>query len=87
MQRKNADNDELRARVSALEQNLVESETKNKKLVDLLNQEIEKQAEDFKKRALTTIFAPAKKIAENIAAGHINEEPDEGIDYEQAYEE
>jgi Membrane-bound metallopeptidase len=63
---KDAEIDELRRRLAAMEQNLYESEDKNKRLVELLNQEIHKQAEEFKKKALTTLFAPAKRLAENI---------------------
>jgi hypothetical protein len=74
--------EELNKRINGLEQNLFECEEKNKKLVDLLNQEIQKQAEEFKKKALTTLFAPARKLAENIAGG-----PSKSFDFMSAEEE
>jgi hypothetical protein len=74
--------DELNKRIQGLETNLFECEEKNKKLVDLLNQEIQKQAEEFKKKALTTLFAPARKLAENIVGN-----PNKSFDMMTAEEE
>ena len=48
--------EELKRQIAALEQNLLESNEKNEKLVSLLTQEIDRHAEDYKQKAIGTIF-------------------------------
>ena len=63
---KDGENEELKRRVEALEQDLQEHQEKNKKLINLLSNEIEKQAEQFKKKTYDALVGPASKLAQNI---------------------
>jgi hypothetical protein len=40
---------------------------KNQNMYDIFNKTIEKQAEDFKRKALNSLFGPAKRLAETLA--------------------
>ncbi len=68
LQKKEAELVEAKKRIMELEQQAIENEEKNKKLFsDLITQEIEKQAEEFKRKALNNLFGPAKRLADTLS--------------------
>ena len=77
IQEKEAENAELRSRLEAMEQDLIEHQEKNKKLISILSGEIEKQAEQFKKKTYDALVGPASRLAQNIVRASretVNEE-------------
>jgi len=86
---KDSDNSELKGKLEAMEQDLVEHQEKNKKLINILSGEIEKQAEQFKKKTYDALVGPASRLAQNIVRASretVNEElakGDEGYNLRQ----
>lgn len=77
IQEKEAENAELKSRLEAMEQDLIEHQEKNKKLISILSGEIEKQAEQFKKKTYDALVGPASRLAQNIVRASretVNEE-------------
>ena len=66
LRRKDEEIEEFKARLIALGQGFQEVENKNNKLVDLLNQEIDKQAEDYKQKTIAHLLNSAQKSTEKM---------------------
>ena len=69
----------MKSRLIALDQTVKETDNKNNKLVNLLNQEIDKQAEDYKQKTmshlLNSVQGSAEKIKRLIQDSPMPEEP------------
>ena len=66
LRRKDEEIEEFKARLIALGQGFQEVENKNNKLVDLLNQEIDKQAEDYKQKTMAHLLNSAQQSTEKM---------------------
>jgi len=73
LQKKEAELIEAKKRIIELEEQALQNEEKNKRLIsELLTKEIEKQAEEFKRKALNNLFGPAKRLSETLSQKDVN---------------
>ena len=66
LRRKDEEIEDVKSRLTALSQTLKETENKNNRLVNLLNQEIDKQAEEYKQKTMSHLLNSAQESAERI---------------------